>query len=598
MASAAFYLRHAAAIALLALAIWGYGAAALRSFVFASAAERTAIRLGAGAAVLASLVFVMGLAGLLTRPWLIGAIGLGVLLALLSRPKLVITAPTATLVCAILAVPIVLQVFYPPVDWDATSYHLASSRLYLEAHRLVVATYLRYPVFPQLHEMLFTLGLGVFGDVAAQGTTLVTWVGTALALVALGRRVGTPAAGVLALGIWAGSPTPFSFGTIGYVDVPLTFFVTLACLCWVIYTSQGLSRWAALAGLFSGAAAATKYSGLFFVAVVGLLIGMASPRGARLRRLGLYGALGALVCVPWYARNAILSGDPLFPFLGRLLPNPYWNAADLAAQVDDLHHQGGRTLLDFVRVWDRLSFNQGIFVGPEDTFSPALWIPLPILLVARWRSRIERILLLVALAYLCVWFSYSPDGRYLLPVIPILCLGMAATLGWVAEAIRRRWGVALPAIALAVLLALPGTRYAIARTRVRGLPPVTAAARDAFIARTYPTYPLYRWLDHARERRRIYGWRDSPLAYYSPGTFVGDWFGPARYSRIETALPSAAALRDSLDALGADTFVVPYDLGPVALDEDSLRAHGIVLVIAGEGGRVFQVGSGRPHPSD
>src|SRR5262249_5993431 len=298
--------------------------------------------------------------------------------------------------------PIVLQVFYPPVDWDATSYHLASSRLYLEAHRLVVATYLRYPVFPQFQEMLFTLGLGIAGDVTAQGMTFVMWIGTALSLLALGRRVGQPAGGVVALGLWAGSPTAFVFGSIGYVDVPLTFMVTLACLCWVIYASGKSVRWAALAGLFAGAAAATKYSGLFFVAASGFLIAMVAPRGGRARPLALYAALAGFVCLPWYARNYILSGDPLFPFLGGVFPNRFWSATDLAVQMDNLHQTGARTLLDFARVWDRLAFNQGMFVGPEDTFSPALWIPLPILLIVRWKSFPERVLLLVALAYLCV----------------------------------------------------------------------------------------------------------------------------------------------------------------------------------------------------
>jgi 4-amino-4-deoxy-L-arabinose transferase-like glycosyltransferase len=599
MASASFYLRHAAAILFLVFAMWGWGAAALRSFVFESAAEGTAMRLGAGAAVLSMLVFVLGLAGLLARPWFLGAVVLGVVLGVASRPSLPRVSPAAFLVAAVLGAPIVLQLFYPPVDWDATSYHLASSKLYLEAHRLVVATYLRYPVFPQLQEMLFTLALGISDDIAAHGINFAMWLGTGGALLALGRRVGSPAAGVLALGLWAGSPTAFVFGSVAYVDVPLTFYVTLACLCAVIYAQENSGRWAGLAGLFAGAAAATKYSGLFFVAAIGLWVLAVSPREARVRRFASFAGLAALVCLPWYLRNAMLSGDPLFPFLGRVFPNRFWNATDLAVQIDNLHQQGGRTLVDFLRVWDRLAFNQGIFVGPEDTFSPALWIPLPILLLARWKSPAERGLLLLALAFLCVWFFGSPSGRYLLPVIPLLCLGTGATLWSLAAALRRRTGFGVPVALLAALLAIPGTRYAIARTAARGLPPVTPVAREAFIEKTYPTYPLYRWIEDAENAKpRIYAWRDSPLAYYAPGTFLGDWFGPARYSRIESVLPSASAVRETLAALGATYFVVPHALGPVAPSEDSLRAVGVVLVHAGEGGRVFLLGPARPVPSD
>jgi hypothetical protein len=167
---------------------------------------------------------------------------------------------------------------------------------------------------------------------------------------------------------------------------------------------------------------------------------------------------------------------------------------------------------------------------------------------------------------------------------------MGTALWSLAEALRRRAGFGVPVLLLAALLATPGMRYAIARTQARSLPPVTLVGREAFIEKTYPTYPLYRWIESAGGATpRVYAWRDSPLAYYAPGTFLGDWFGPARYSRIECALPSASALGDSLDALGVAYFVVPWELGPVALSEDSLRQKGIVFVHAGEGGRVFRV---------
>jgi len=595
LSSVFFYARHLAAMAVLALALWGWGAVALRSFVFASRAESGALRLGAGAAVVATLVFALGLFGLLLRPWLVGLVVCGVILGVVAaRPR---GLPWARLLLAsCLVSPIMLQAFYPPVDWDATSYHLASAKLYLEAHRLVVATYLRYPVFPQLQEMLQALALGIFDDLAAHGITLAMWAGTGLALLALGRRVGSQGAGIVALGLWIGSPTALALGTISYVDLPLTFYVTLACLSWVIYEREKGARWAGLAGFFAGAAAATKYSGLFFVAALGLAVLASSPRGARARPLALFAGFAALIAAPWYARNWILSGDPLFPFLGRVLPNRFWNAADLSWQLTDLARLGGRSLADFALLWGRLAFNQGLFVGPEDVFSPAFWIPLPVLLIARWKSPLERALLVLALAFTCVWFFGAQSGRYLLPALPLLCLGMGTTLKSVASAVLRQ---RVPAFVVAALLAVPGVWYALARTQARGVPPTTAVARAAFIARAYPSYPLYAWLAGAPGKdKRIHGWRDSPLAYYCPGTYVGDWFGRARYSRLDVALPSASALRDSLDALGVAFLVVPWALGPIDLPVDSLAGHGIVLVHADSGGRVFGIEGPRQAPSD
>lgn len=589
------------AIAVLWLALWGYGAAVLRRFALASFAERTALRCGAGAVLVSSLVFVMGLGGGLTRPWLFGVLALGVILSVAHAPRRFSFHGSAVAIVAalLLVAPIALQVFYPPVDSDATSYHLAAAKLYLGSHHLVVTPYLRYPVFPQFQEMLFTLALGTFGDVAAHGMTFLAWFGTTLALLAAGTRLELRTAGVLAAALWIGSPTALAYGTLGYVDVPLTFFVTLAGLCWIAYAREPRGRWVALAALFAGAAAVTKYSGLFFVGAFAAAFFFVSPAGRRLRHIALFAGLAALICVPWYARNTILSGDPLFPFLGHVFPNRFWNAADLAAQMSDLQRQAGHSWRDFLLLWGRLAFNQGLFVGPEDVFSPALWIPLPLLLWARWKSVPERVLLLIALAFVGVWFLGSPSGRYLLPVVPLLCLGTGATLASFLEWLRMRLRVALPATLVAVVLALPGTHYAWARTRARGLPPVTQAERQGFIARTYPTYPLYVWLaGHLDGERRIYGWRDSPLAYYSPGTFVGDWFGPARYSAVESALPDPEKLHDVLWHLGVDYLVVPDANGPVDLGLDERDPFAvIVLVHAGPGGRIFRIKDRAAVPS-
>jgi len=599
---ASFFALHYTWLLVFVLSAWGYGRLVLGSRWFSSELESVVFRFGIGAALLSYLVFALGLVGWLTRPFML-AILAGGHVAAFSRgvrlPRPIVGWRRAwtvgLLVALVLGAPVLLQPLYPPVDWDATSYHLAAAKLYLKAHALVVATYLRYPVFPQLQEMLFTLALGIVDDVAAHLVSFSLWLGCAAIVFALGRRLGDRTLALLATALWIGGPTGMTSGSIGYVDIGLAFFVGLAILAWVGFVQEGRMRWAVLSGALAGCAAATKYSGLYFAGALALAVLGYAGRGKRVRAATIFLIMAAIPASPWYLRNAILSGDPLFPFLGHWLPNRYWNADDLYRQVWNLHSNGaGRSAWDALRLWDRLAFNQGLFVGPERLFSPALWIPLPVLLIALWRRPIERGLLILTAGYFVIWFSFAQGGRYLLPAVLVLCLAVGRLLSMGLGAISRRIpgpvASQAPALAwiLAALLALPTPWYARDRTAARGWPPVRATDRASFLEVWCPSYPAYEWLNRSRGAGyRVFGWRDERMAYFADGEFLGDWFGPARFLRIETAMPDGAAVYRELRAMGVDYFLVPYALGPVRLPTEPSFLERARLVFADPGARVF-----------
>jgi len=601
-----FILWHLAWTVALSVAACGVGAIFLRAIKVRSTAERLVLSLGVGFCAQSIYVFVLGMAHLLTRTWLLAGLAADWACAIfiltqwkpsfrLSRGHVVLG-----LVALALAIPLLLQPLYPPSDSDATAYHLAAAKLYLQHGRLFATTYLRYPVFPQFQEMLFTLALGVADDVTAHGISFVMWVATAVALIAWGERGGERPAGWLAAGLWLGSPTGLLLGSNAFVDAGLAFYAALAFLAWSALAAEGRLRWAVLAGLFAGCAAAIKYTGLFFIAALAVASWFHLPKGRRARPIAALLVTALCACGFWYLRNAILSGDAFFPFGGTLFPNRFWNADDLSRQVADLHSYsiGRRSAYDLLRLWDRLAFNQGRFVGPEDLFSPAFWIPLPILLAVRWRHPRERTLLLIALVFCIGWFFFCQSGRYLLPVLPILCLGMGSAVAALIAKLGSPARAAALAVLVAFLFALPGAWYARDRLRAKGMPPMTTEARESYLARTYPTYPAYEWINRTDgQKARVYAWRDSPLAYYADGTFLGDWFGPARYAQVESSLTDASRLHRALRDLRADYFLVPDQLGPVRIPADGPFETLFPLVYSGPGARVYRV-AGEPAGID
>ena len=125
----------------------------------------------------------------------------------------------------------------------------------------------------------------------------------------------------LAAAAWLGNPLVVYLGGTGYVEPLLALSVTAACWAFWRWRRDGRDGWLALAAVFAGAAAATKYLGLYFVGMLalGALLGgspaPAASRAGRLRSLALFGGVALLVMAPWYGRIVAMTGNPVFPYL-------------------------------------------------------------------------------------------------------------------------------------------------------------------------------------------------------------------------------------------------------------------------------------------
>ncbi len=141
------------------------------------------------------------------------------------------------------------------------------------------------------------------------------------------------------------------------------------------------------------------------------------------------------VAAPFYLRNLIVLGNPIYPpppLLANLLPP---RAFPMAASVDFqqyIRERGkgfGRGLLDLLLLPWRSTFHTASFHGAGG-FGLAPLAFLPATIVARWTSTLGYVLAWSALNTV-VWFYVQQEARFLLPVV-LVCVA-AATVG--AEAL-------------------------------------------------------------------------------------------------------------------------------------------------------------------
>lgn len=211
-----------------------------------------------------------------------------------------------------------LEALAPPVHFDALVYHLALPQEFLRQGRLVFTPDNPFWGMPLGAEMLYTWAMALGRPQAA---AVLGWIVGVLGLagvLALGWGFRREVGWVAAASLLAGETLSTSLGW-AYADwlVALhTAAMLIALDAWRRDGRQGMAAWA---GAAAGMAFGAKYSGV--VAAVGgacILLLAAGKRG-RARALAPFGAAAMAAAMPWLVKNAWITGDPLFPFLGENL---------------------------------------------------------------------------------------------------------------------------------------------------------------------------------------------------------------------------------------------------------------------------------------
>jgi len=568
LSTASFLGTHLFILLLLGATVWVVGRVALSRIPLADGAERLALPLALGLAVLGLLLLGMGLLGLLVRGPLLGLLliihlaGLGSWRDALRRMRPLLAnarwrAATVGLIAA--SAPFFLLALYPPTAFDETLYHLPYAQAFAETGGVPFLPDLRFPIFPQLGEVLWAAVLAVTRRDTA--THLVQWLAigaTATLLVAWGRRVFSSVTGWTAAALFLGHPIVLHLAVTGYVEAELALFVTAGLYSLQRWQEEQRGGWLVLAAVFAGSAAGTKYHGLFFAVAIAAEVAVAAPRGERGRSLLRVAVVAFAVLAPWYVRILVHTGNPVFPFLPQLFGGGAWHPGFFPPEPAWLERMARLPRLP----WDILFARER--VGHQPPFSPAFLLGLPLLVAGALLSRSLRRLVVLAAVYVVAIQVLPPDARYLVAVLPASSLVLAAVLAlW-----TRRWPAPAASV-LCVLFLLPSWVWAGVHFMRRGPLPVTAEQRETYLARSLPLWRPVDFLNRTRgSGYTVYGLHAESVRSFAEGRFLGDWNGPARYARLVPLLSNPTALWRELRRLGADHLLIVVGTGVRLPEED------------------------------
>lgn len=308
--------------------------------------------------------------------------------------------------------------FVPEVFYDAMVYHLGVPRWFLLEGGIRY-----YPAFhaqfPFTRQMLNLLGLALEGDTLAKLLHFAAGLQILATFLALAERWGRRRIGLLAsLAFFSIPMVAMNLWSTG-VDVAMAAVSLLALAAWLRALDEPSARvWVVLTGVFLGLTVSTKYPGGVDAALMGLVFVVHrfwATKNFRnsARDLALMTGIAAVVFLPWLIKNALLTGNPVYPYLHSLFGGRDLLPEKMALFSADIAQDAARDLWSFLKAPWRSTFN---LMGSAS--APGVF-PLGFVGVLLWgvfrrdhRPAFVRPLATYVVAYFAVMFVLTNQTRY------------------------------------------------------------------------------------------------------------------------------------------------------------------------------------------
>jgi Dolichyl-phosphate-mannose-protein mannosyltransferase len=370
---------------------------------------------------------------------------------------------------------------------DALLYHAANPALFEQHHRIFEVTSNSSSYEPFSVEMLVLDGFLLWDSVQGAFAPLLLAILAVAAVAGFTYRVAGRSAALLAAAIFFAQPFLVWEATSVFIESGLACAVALSIWNLYRFVRHGERAGLVLAGVFAGGAAGMKYLGL--VAALGLAAALVILVGKRMnfRTALAFGLPALVVALPWYVKNALLTGNPFYPHVfGGLNPSA---AHELDSAMRAFGH--GHGPLDFLLLPARLlgdakSFDAGEFL------SPLFLIFAPTALLLSQHRRLVLVAWTGVFCFVAVWFLTTQQARFLVPLMPVLAV--LAALGALALAARGRVGRVLVVSGIAGALAV-GLGASIVYAAQFAPVVVGAQSRDRFLEEKVSDYDGVEWLN-------------------------------------------------------------------------------------------------------
>ena len=485
---------------------------------FSSAALRVSI----GAAALSLIWFFLGLVGFYstTFAWII--VFAAALSALFGRGKFRTSNETITTthwflfaLIAVLLLMTAVSSLAPPIAKDTLLYHFAVPKAFVAQHSNAfvdgnIASYL--PLGVEMHYVWAMLLAGRESPRAVEAATgVVGFLFFPLLLTVVygwAREINVSRTwALIATSMVATVPTAFHVASSGYIDLSLALFVTLAVYSLTRWWKEQTRGWIILIAVFLGAALSIKLTAVIVIAAFALIILLRARNAENVGKVVIGGfaalLLAGVIASPWYIRTWAATGSPVFPFYMSIWPGKVagWDVerSNLFQAMNSQYGGADVNKLNYVTAPVRAS----VAAQPEQpeyydgVLGVAFLIGLPLLIWALWKFDLAveiKIAAGVAAILYTFWLFSSEQLRYLLPIVPLLAVAIAASAEAIAKT-RKTLGTVFQYALVAACVGGILTSFAWFLQKAPLRVVLGGETRDQYLTRNLDYYPYYQTLN-------------------------------------------------------------------------------------------------------
>ncbi|HLO97107.1 MAG TPA: hypothetical protein VK171_00815, partial [Fimbriimonas sp.] len=211
------------------------------------------------------------------------------------------------------------------LDWDSIAYHLAVPKIWLEQGHAGSVSFIHHSNFPGAADAWFLLGESLGSQSMSKSFMWFTTLFGCWAILDVFKHWYKPNTALLCAVAFASIPMVLWESGSAYIDVANGLFAGFGFLfaAKALNGEEKSDLW--LSAIFLGLAASSKYTGLQSILIattVWLILGEGQQRKNAFKLVGAAGAIAA----PWYIKNWITVGNPVYPFFYSLFGGKNWDA--------------------------------------------------------------------------------------------------------------------------------------------------------------------------------------------------------------------------------------------------------------------------------